>query len=443
MLVAKGEEVKSTIESSEGLKRKLKITVSPETVKSTFERQFLKIRNEVTLKGFRKGKAPLDHVKSLYRDQVTQNVVEQLVNTNYANAIKEHKLQPISFPKIDLDKIEDDQGFTFTAEFEVRPDVVLKNYIGLELEKEETQTDEKRLNTVLDQIRESKAERVPVLEDRPAQTGDFTDIDFEGFLSTGPLPNGAAKNFILELGSNSFIPGFEDGIIGMKVSEQKDIKLTFPETYHATEVAGAEVTFKVTLNKLLKKSLPEITDTFVEGLGDPSVKTVSDLKAQVQKDIERSEESRINQKLQEDTLKKLIKENPIEAPESLVAEQKESLKQNSEQTLRQQGLGDEEVKEYFSKWDNDFTQNATDIIKSSLIVDAIADKENLQPTDKDVEARIEEIVASSGMEAEKIREFYKQPNRFDSLKYRLLETKVVDFVISKAKVKTVPATKAE
>lgn len=435
--------MKSTIEASEGLKRKLKINVDQQNVKTAFEEQFQKIRGEVTLKGFRKGKAPLDQIKSMYKEQATKNVVEQLVNSNYISALREHDLQPINYPKIDFDKIDEDNGFSFTAEIEVRPEVELKKYEGLEIEKEEANIDDKRVQEVIDQILGSRAERVPVLEDRPVQSGDFTDIHFEGFLSDGsPLANGAAKNFILEIGSNSFIPGFEDGIIGMTVSSEKEIPVTFPADYHAAEIAGANVNFKVTLNKILKKSLPELTDEFVQTLGDEKVKTTDDFKAQIKNDIEKTETTRIQQKLQEEVLKKLVEANPVEAPESLVGDQKESLKQNTSQTLKQQGLDEDGIKDYFIKWDAEFTQNAKDIIKSSLIVDAIAEKENLVPNDQDVENRLVELATGAGMEVDQVREFYKEPGRMDSLRYRLLENKVIDFVISKANVKTV-AAKAE
>lgn len=432
--------MKSTIEASEGLKRKLKIVVDPEMVKEAFEKQFQKIRGEVTLKGFRKGKAPLSQIKSMYKEQATRNVVEELVQDNYISALQTHNLQPINYPKIDLDQIEEDKGFSFTAELEVRPEVDLKKYEGLEIEKEETTIDEARVEEVINQILSSRAERTPLLEERPVQTGDFTDINFEGFLSDGsPLANGAANNFILEIGSNSFIPGFEDGIIGMTVGSQKTITLTFPEDYHATEIAGAQVDFKVTLNKIMKKTLPELTDDFVQTLGDPNVKTAEDLKSQIRKDLERSENSRIEQKMQEEVLKKLVEANPVDAPESLVLEQKENLKQNTSQTLKQQGMDDKGITDYLQKWDAEFTQNATDIIKSSFIVDAIAEKENLIPTAKDVEARLEELAQGAGMPVEEVRKFYNEPGKLDSLRYRLLETRVIDFVISKADVKNVPA----
>lgn len=434
----------STIEASEGLKRKLKIVVDQDKVKAAFEKQFQKIRGEVTIKGFRKGKAPLSQIKSIYKEQATRNVVEDLVQENYMSALQTHNLQPINYPKIDLDSIEEDKGFSFTAELEVRPEVELKKYEGLDLEKEEVQIDESRIDDVLQQILSSRSERVPVLEERPVQTGDFTDINFEGFLSDGsPLANGAANNFILEIGSNSFIPGFEDGILGMNANSEKTISVTFPEDYHAAEIAGAKVDFKVKVNKIMKKSLPELNDEFVQSLGDEKVKTVAELKQQIRTDLEKGENSRLEQKLQEEVLKKLVEANPVEAPESLVLEQKENLKQNTTQTLKQQGLDEQGVKDYLAKWDEEFTNNARDIIKSSFIVDAIAEKENLIPTPKDVEDRLAELAQGAGMGIEEVRNFYKEPGRLDSLRYRLLENRVIDFVIAKANIKTVAAKKED
>lgn len=426
--------MKSTIESSTGLKRILKIEVDSEAVKKAFEKEFNKVRQNVTLPGFRKGKAPMDKIKASYKANVTSDVVENLVNQNYFEALKQHDLYPVSLPKIDLDKIDEEKGFSFTAELEIKPEVVLKKYTNFEIKKEEPKIDESRIQTVIDQILNSKAERVAVLEDRPAADKDFVDINFEGFIGSDPLPNGTANNFMLELGSNSFIPGFEPGIIGMKIGSDKTIELKFPEDYHAADVAGKDVHFKVKLNKIMKKQLPELTDELIASLGDTKVKTVDGLKESIKEDLSKSEESRIQKNVQEDVLKKLIEANPVELPESLVAEQKENLKKNSSETLKQQGLDDAAMEDYFKKWDDDFSKNARDIIHSSLIMDAIANKENLRPTEDEVKNKISEIAKNSGMEEKKVKEFYSDPNRMDSLAYRIMEDRVIDYIMANSKL---------
>ena len=428
--------MKSSLEASTGLKRTLKIEVGPEAVKAAFEVEFQKIQKNLVLPGFRKGKAPMDQVRAMYKGRVINDVVDHLVNKNYFEALKEHKLHPVSMPQIDLDEITDDKGFSFKATLEVKPEIKLSKYKDFELKKEVAKVDDQKVQDIINQILDSKAEKVPVFEDRPAQEKDFVDINFEGFLSpTEPLPNGAANNFILELGSQSFIPGFEEGLIGAKAGAQKTLDLSFPEDYQAAEIAGKKVSFKVTVNKILKKQMPELDDKLVESLGDPRVKTADDLKKEIKSDLLRSEEERAAKALQEEVLKSLIASNPIELPESLVAQQKEGLKQNTQQSLMAQGFGEEEMVEYYKKWDEDFTKNAKDIIHVSLLMDAIAEAEKLRPLEKDIDSKIQEMIAQAGPNAQKVVEYYSDINKKDSLYYKLMEDNVISFVIENSKIK--------
>ncbi len=427
--------MKSSLESSNGLKRTLKIEIEPAAVLAAFEIEFQKIQKNLVLPGFRKGKAPMDQIRAMYRSRVINDVVDNLVNKNYFEALKEHKLHPVSMPQIDLNEITEDKGFSFTATLEVKPEIKLSKYKGFELKKEVAKVEEEKVQNIISQILDSKAEKVPVFEDRPAQEKDFVDINFEGFLGPNqPLPNGAANNFILELGSNSFIPGFEEGLIGTKAGGQKTLDLSFPEDYQATEIAGKNVSFKVTVNKILKKLVPELDDKLVESLGDPRVKTAEALKEEIKTDLLRSEEERTVKAMQEEVLKSLIESNPIELPETLVNQQKEGLKQNSQQSLVAQGFSEEEMKEYYTKWDEDFTKNAKDIIHVSLLMDAIAETENLRPLEKDIDSKIQMMIAQAGPNAHKVKEYYSDINKKDSLYYKLMEDNVISFVIENSKI---------
>ena len=275
------------------------------------------------------------------------------------------------------------------------------------------------------------AKKIPILENRSAQEKDFVDIHFEGTLSDNtPLPNGSANNFILELGSQSFIPGFEEGIEGMKPEEEKILNVTFPEDYHAKDIAGQNVSFKIKLNKIMKKSLPELTDEFVISLKEGNLKTVEELKAKIRDNIEESEKIRIKNDLHEKVLKTLVENNPIELPPSLINRQKEALKENSEKTLAQQGLGKNEIQDYYKKWDDDFAKNAKDTVHISLLIEAIVKKENLQTSIEEVDQEINKIISSSEHNHEDIKKFYNNPENKDSILYRLTEKKVIDFVTS-------------
>jgi trigger factor len=294
----------------------------------------------------------------------------------------------------------------------------------------------KLIQNIINQILESKSEKVPVFEDRPAQEKDLLDINFEGFLSPEePLPNGAANNFILELGSQSFIPGFEEGLIGAKAGSERTLDLSFPEDYQAAEIAGKNVSFKVKINKILKKQLPALDDQLVESLGDPKIKTAEQLKEGIASDLLKSEEDQSIKAMQEEVLKALIENNPMELPESLVAQQKEGLKANSKQTLVAQGFGEAEMDDYYKKWDEDFTKNARDIIHVSLLMDAIADSEKLRPTEKEIDEKIQEMANQAGPNGSKVKEYYSDINRKDSLYYKLMEDRVISYVIENSKIK--------
>ncbi len=427
--------MKSTLESTEGLKKTIKVEVDASAVKAALEKEFNKIQKNLVLPGFRKGKAPMDQVKASYKGKVISDVVESLVNANYFQAIQEHKLHPVSMPQIDLSEITEDKGFSFTASFEVKPEIKLKKYKDFKLSKKAAIVDEDKIQNIINQILESKSEKVPIFEDRAAQDKDIVDINFEGFIGPNqPLPNGSASNFILELGSKSFIPGFEEGLLGAKAGTERTLDLTFPEDYQAAEIAGKTVQFKVKINKLLKKQLPELDDKLIESLGDAKVKTVDQLKDAIKTDLMKTEEDQTLKTLQEDVLKALIDHNPIEIPQSLIQQQKEGLKENSKNSLESQGFGDEEIKDYYSKWDEDFTKNAKDIIHVSLLMDAIAESENLRPSQEDIDAKIQEMVTMSGPNSGKVKEYYSDANRKDNLYYKLMEDRVISFVIENSKI---------
>lgn len=427
--------MKSSIESTEGLLKKIKVEVDPETVKFALEKEFQRIQKNLVMPGFRKGKAPMDQVRAAYKDRVISEAVEKLVNSHYFEALKEHDLHPVSMPEIDLSEISQDKGFSFTATFEVKPEISLQKYKDFNFTKKEVVVGEEQILKIINQILDSRSEQVPVFEDRAAQEKDFVDINFEGFLGPNePLPNGVANNFILELGSKSFIPGFEEGLIGAKADSERILDLKFPDDYQANEIAGKSVQFKVKINKILKKQIPELTDALVESLGDSQVKTTDQLKEAIKTDLLKSEEDSILKDLQEEVIKALIDSNPVEIPKSLILQQKEGLKENSRNSLQSQGYTEEDIKDYYKKWDEDFTKNAKDIIHVSLLMDAIALKENLRPTEKDIESKIQDMITMSGPNAQKVKEYYSDLQRKDSLYYKLMEDRVISYVIENSKI---------
>jgi trigger factor len=437
-----GASMKASLENVSTLERKLNIEVPATEVQAAFEKAFSGIQKHVTIKGFRKGKAPLSTVKQLFRDRVKEDVVQDIVQSHYATALKEHSLDPICYPTIEFDPIEDGKDFAFTAEFEVRPSVELKKTEKLQVKKEKLDLSDKAVNDTLEDIRKARAETAPVLEDRAAQKGDIAVIDFKGFVDGAELENGAAEGHELELGSNSFIPGFEEGLEGMKVGGEKTVSIKFPEEYHVAHLAGKPVEFKVALKGLKKKVLPELNDEFAKGLG-PQYENLEALKKAIKEDFEKRESRRVQDELKNRLMKALVDANPVQVPKALMADQKKALIEDFEKRMQQQGMGPEQFNDYKQKWDSDFEQTASYMIQSSFLIDKIAGEQNLKATPADIDAKLKEYAAQTGIDVARVAEFYNEDDRRARLSYQITEEKVLEFLISKADVKEVSREEIE
>ncbi|MEN0059138.1 MAG: trigger factor, partial [Bdellovibrio sp.] len=398
---------------------------------------FFSIQKYVTIKGFRKGKAPLTTIKSLYGDRVKQDVVQDLIQKHYSQALSEHKLEPISYPEFEFSDPSENKDFSFSAAFDIRPDVALKKYEGLEVEKEKFESDPKKVDQVLENIRSSRATFETVTESRAAKMGDIAVINFTGFMGGAPLENGSGENHHLELGAHQFIEGFEDGIVGMKVGESKTVSLKFPDPYHSAELAGKPVEFKVTLNEIKAKVLPELTEEFLQTLGGPS--DLESLKKSIEEDLQKTEQKRIDDAFKNRLLKVLVKENPVDVPPSLLKEQKASLVEDFQKRMGEQGMGPDDFASYVEKWDGDFAQTAAEMIQSSFLVDAIAKKHDLFCKKEDLDAKFVEYTQQTGIEESRIREFYGRSEQASRLTYMITEEKVITFLNKSVKIKEVPA----
>lgn len=427
--------MKVDIENISKLERKLNVEIPAEVVDATLEQYYRDVQKSAQLQGFRQGKAPMNIIKKNFKDRVERDVAGQIIRDHYVKALDELNIDPVSYPTIDYDIIEEGKPLKFTATFEIRPEVELKQYENLSVMKEKIKLPDDVVENILKNLRESKMELSPLLEDRPAQLGDVTIIDFVGKMNGVPFPGGTAQGHQLELGSNQFIPGFEEGISGMKIGQTKTISIKFPEQYHAAELAGQPVDFETTLKEIKKKVLPELTDEFAKSVGEH--RDLAHLREEIEKDVRAGEEKRVRDELKNRVLKALVEANPIEVPRAMVTEQKKILIDDVHQKMERQGMGKDQFDEYTQKWDADFTKSAEFIIKSSLILDAIAKKEKLTPTDEDVEQRMENYAKQSGIELEKIKAFYGKPENRSRLKFQIMEEKVMDFLINKAKIKEV------
>ncbi|MCB0355719.1 MAG: trigger factor [Bdellovibrionales bacterium] len=425
--------MKSTLDTLEGLSRKLNIEVPAERVTDTFTKMYQGLQKKAEIKGFRKGKAPLSAIKSAYSERVKQDVLQQLVSESYQKALEEHSLDPISQPKIDLLNFDEEGTFVYTAEMEIRPDVQLKKIEGLSKKKKKFEVKEEQIEQSLKNLQDNLKDYTPIFELRPAKAGDFLKIDFAGYINGEPLEGGKAEGHILELGCQSFIPGFEEGLMGANAGEQKILDLSFPIDYHVEDLKGQNVRFEVKVHEILKKSVPELNDEFAQKVS-PQFKTLEELKKIIREDLEKNNQKRIEEDLKNRLLKVLAKENPVEVPKTLKEEQKHRLIHDVEHRLQNQGLDAAGINEYKQKWANDFEETASFMVQSSFLIDTIAEKYNLQPAMEDFNSKMQTMADEFHVGVDKVKEYYQDQSRKSALMFQIMEEKVVNFLLDKANI---------
>ena len=429
--------MKAQLSTTQGLQRKLEIEVPKTVVSATFSKVYETIQRQVEIKGFRKGKAPIATIKTMYKGRVAGDVAQDLIQMHYAQALKEQNVTPINYPEFEFDDPSEDGEFKFSATFEIRPTIAVKKWEGLEVEKEKFVFKAEQMEKSIDNIRNGYAKQVDVLEDRPAQIGDVAIIDFEGLVDGKPLEHGSGTNHQLDLGAKQFIDGFEDGIVGMKIGGTKTLNLKFPDPYNSPELAGKAVEFKVKLNGLKKKETPAFDQDLLTQIG--SKQTPDEYKKTIQADIEKSENKRIEDAFKNRLLKKLVEANPVDVPNSLMVEQKKSLVEDFKNRMQQQGMSPEAYQDYVTKWDADFGTTAKEMIQSSFLIDQIATDNNLICKSEDLDAKFAEYAQQTGIEEARVREWYSRPEQMNRLTYMITEDKVIKLLTSKAKIKEVDA----
>ncbi len=433
--------MKTSVDTLSKLQRKIHVELPIEVVNQAFRDVFEDIQKQVTIKGFRKGKAPIATIKVMYKERVQQDVSQHLIQRNYPKALEEAKADPITYPEFEFEDAQEGKPFNFSADFEVRPEVELKKYEGLTAEREKLVVPTDRLEKILENIRQSHAKQELVLDDRAAMQGDFTSVDFEGTVNGEPLEGGQGSNHQLELGSNSFIAGFEEGIIGMKIGQEKTLDLQFPTPYHAEHLAGQPVQFKVKLTEIKKRVLPELSDEFVKET--LKMESLEGMKETILKDLQQEEQKRVDDKFKNNLLKALVQANPLEVPSKLVEEQKKNLEDDFRKRFTENRVPEGEIETYVAKWSDDFNATAKEMVQVSFLIDAVARKLDLACKREDIDQKFKEYATQTGIDEARIREFYSKPDSMSRLTYTLTEEKVVKFLTEKASIREVEPKREE
>ena len=431
--------MKVNIEEVSKLERTMTVEVPKNEVERVLTKLYQHIQKSANVKGFRKGKVPINTVRKMYSEKIQQEAVEEIIREFYPKALAEESLEPITYPKIDIKNFDEAQEFVFSASFEIHPKVSISKYEGLKVVKEILEIKDESVDKILEDLRVGKAKAEPILIERPIENGDIAVIDFVGQRNGVSFEGGTANNFELELGSGQFVPGFEDGVIGMTIGARRDIALKFPSNYGNKELASADVTFAVTLKEIKKKEVPKLDDEFAKSLGP--FDSLTQLRNRVREDFEKEEIVRIKKELKSRLLKTFVDENPMDLPLSLVKEQEERLIEDASHRLQQQGFSPAQIEEYQAKWGKDFQESAAFIVHSSFLINQLADTLNLKAGESEVKAKIREYSETTGIDNARLEEYYGKKEVRGNLKFQLTEERVVDYLLEKANITEVEKSK--
>ena len=424
-MVAKIEEISS-------VKKNLSFDVPWSDVKKELDSVYRDVGKTAKIKGFRPGKIPRKVLETYYGDQAEDRAISNLVNKFYWEALKENNIVPIADPVIDQKGIEKDKSFAFSAIVEVEPVIEPKDFIGLELEKGESVITDADVQVKLEELRHMHSTLESIEGDRGIIEGDFAYIDFEGKLDGKSMKEMSQENYLLEVGSKRFVPGFEDQIIGVKKGESKEIVVKFPDDYPSKEIVGKDVSFSVTVRDVKKKVLPELDENFVKNF--EKYESLGELKEDIKKTLEEENKDRANAELKRLIIDKLLEKNEFEIPSSLVERQIFSMMIDAQRRMTLGGMDPEKAAEVSSNLRDKFKDKAEQIVKTTFLINSIAEKESITVDEKDVEERLKDFAGKYAQDYESLKKSYEEGDRIEHLKMGILEKKTLDFIEGKAKI---------
>ncbi|MFI3377296.1 trigger factor [Mammaliicoccus sciuri] len=395
----------ATWEKKEGNQGLLTVTVPKEEVDKGLDKAFKKVVKQIDVPGFRKGKMPRPlfeqrfGVESLYQD-----ALDFILPEAYGNAVEEAEINPVDRPEIDVTQMEKGKELIFEATVTVEPEVELGDYKGLSIEKQDREVTDEEFNQAIEDAVSRQAE-LTVKEGEIAE-GDVVNINFDGYVDGEAFEGGQAEGYDLEIGSGSFIPGFEEQLIGLKANDSKDVVVTFPEEYHAEELAGKEATFKCEVNEVKSKEIPELDDELAQEL-DESVSTVDEYKEKLRKDLEEAKVNQAEATEKEEAITKATDNAKVDIPEAMINTELDRMMQEFEQRISQQGLNLELYYQFSGQSEEELKaqmkEDAEKRVKTNLTLRAIADAENIEVSDADVEAEFAKMSEQFGLSVEDIK----------------------------------------
>ncbi|MEY8391367.1 trigger factor [Lachnospiraceae bacterium] len=418
------------VENLEKNMAKLTIELPAEELEKAMQAAYMKERSKISIPGFRKGKVPRMMIEKMYGPEVFfEEAANTLITQSYPQAVDESGIEIVSRPDIDITQIEEGKAFIYTAEVAVKPQVTLGEYKGITVTKMDTAVTEEELNGEIEKERESNARTITV-EDRAIADGDTAVIDFEGFADGVAFEGGKGENHSLVIGSHSFIDNFEEQLIGKNTGDELEVNVTFPEEYHAPELAGKPAVFQVKINEIKTNELPDLDDEFAQDVSE--FDTLDEYKEDVKKRLAERKEEEARRAQEDEAVQKVVEGAQMEIPEVMVKAQAESMVDDFANRIAQQGLSLEQYMQFSGTSTEQMLEQmkpeALKRIQAGLVLEAIAVKEDIQVTEEDVQAEIERMAELYGMEADKMKDWMGDSEK-ENLKKDLAVQKAVKLVM--------------
>jgi trigger factor len=421
------------VDMLEGNIAKLTVEVSPDRLEEELEKAYQKNKNNISMQGFRKGKVPRVLIEKMYGPEVFyDDAANAIIPQAYEEAMKESELDIVSMPNIDVVQIEKGKPFIFTADVAVKPAVTLGQYKGIEVEVSKVEVSEEEVNAELDKIKNQNARMVNV-DDRPVEDGDITNIDFDGFVDGERFEGGKAENYSLTIGSHSFIEGFEEQLIGKNIGEEVDVNVTFPEQYHAEELQGKPAVFKVKINEIKVKELPELDDEFAKDVSE--FDTIAEYKEDIKQKLLADKEAQAKSAKEDKVVEKIIEDAQMDIPDLMVETQTRQMLDDFARNMQYQGLTMEQYLQFTGTTQQQLLEQmkpqAIRRIKTRLVLEEIAKVEDIQISDEDFDKEVEKLAEAYKMEADKVREMLGEEEE-KQMKEDMAVQRAVDLVVDAA-----------
>ena len=423
---------------------KLTIEVPAEKVDEALKASYMKQKSKISVPGFRKGKVPMAMIEKMYGPEIFyEDAANLLMQEAYPEAVKESGADIVSQPTVDVTQLEKGKSFIFTAEVAVRPEVTLGKYKGVTVTKIDTSVTDEEVMEALERERNNNARTITV-EDRAIAEGDTAVIDFEGFVDGEPFEGGKAENHSLEIGSHTFIDNFEDQLVGKNTGDEVEVNVTFPAEYHATELAGKPALFKVKINEIKSKELPELDDDFAQDVSE--FDTLAEYKESVKKNLEKTKEDNAKRTKGDEAIAKIIEKSQMEIPDAMIDTQVQNMIQEFAQRMASQGLSLDQYMQFsgmtIDKLKEQVRPEAVTRIQSSLVLEQIAKDENIEITEEEIEAELQKMSEMYGMDVDKLKEYMGDSEK-ESMKRDLAVQKAIEVIMDNVKERAKAKTKQD